>query len=344
MQAPTTFQHWHNPESQRLGSDHIEFLRILKKPTWITLDGIDSSRRRAIVTLLHGNEPSGLKAIHRYLLGAEQPATNLGIFIVSVEAALHAPLLSHRNLPGEKDFNRCFSTMDPTNQRTTDQEALADDILATLKQYSPEAIIDTHNTSAHSNPFAVAVSDDANVQQLSQMFTRRLVVLNLSLGALIEQNMDCPVVTVEFGGLMDPLADQLARDALAAFIQSNELFQSQVEEMQILSHPLRLEIDKVTNLHYSASVQGEADITIFNTIDQMNFSRLEVGTVFGWLGPDGIRPLSVLDKHKQDISARLFKDHEGFLINIVPMTIFMATTDAYIASNDCLLYLSPENI
>ena len=92
MQSQKLFQHWHNPEPQKLGKDHIEFLKILGKPTWITLDGDDSSRNRAIVTLLHGNEPSGMKAIHQYLLTAERPATNLGIFIVSVEAALHPPL------------------------------------------------------------------------------------------------------------------------------------------------------------------------------------------------------------------------------------------------------------
>ena len=337
MQAtPADFRHWHSPDPSEVGQDHIEFLRLLAGPTWITLDGIDQGRQRAIVTLLHGNEPSGLKAIHDFLASGEKPTTNLGIFVVSVNAALHPPILSHRFLPAERDFNRCFGT-----PGSTDQEILAAKILTTLARYSPEAIVDTHNTSAHSEPFAVVTSDEKPLRQLSQMFTHRLVVLDLSLGTLIEQSLGCPVMTIEFGGLLDPRADQLAKDSLSNFIRCKHLFHSEVDVMQILKHPLRLEIDESSRLHYASSVQDEADITIFNTIDQMNFSHLEAGTRLGWLGAEGLSPLRVISRDDTNHCDELFAEHESFLINRVPMTIFMATTDPYIASKDCLMYLCP---
>lgn len=344
--TPSTFRRWHAPNPTDVGKDHIEFLRILNGPTWITMEGIDQSRQRAIVTLLHGNEPSGLKAVHKFLLGGEKPATNLGIFVISVNAALFAPMMSHRSLPEEQDINRCFRQKASSRQKASrddsNQALLAASILTTLKAFAPEAIIDTHNTSAHSDPFAVAISDQPAVQQIAQMFVRRLVILDITLGTLIEQDLGCPVVTVEFGGILDPKADVLAAASIESFIESEQLFKTGVLGMQVLKHPLRLEIDQTSKIHYSASVQDNADITIFNTIDQMNFMRVEAGTNLGWLGTEQLKPLRVVDQQGIDICHQLFAAKDGFLVNQVPMTLFMATTDPHIASNDCLLYLCRE--
>ena len=90
------------------------------------------------------------------LAGSIRPATNVVIAIVSVDAARLAPILSHRFLPWEEDFNRCFSQPTATNPGTS-QRRLAADLLARLTKLAPEAIVDTHNTSAHSEPFAVAI-------------------------------------------------------------------------------------------------------------------------------------------------------------------------------------------
>ena len=52
----------------------------------MTVKGKDSSRRRVIVTLLHGNEPSGLKAIHTLLSEDIECETDLGVMIAGVSA------------------------------------------------------------------------------------------------------------------------------------------------------------------------------------------------------------------------------------------------------------------
>ena len=100
--------HWHNPASAEVANSHHTFLAQLPGPTVIHVDGEDRARTRVIVTLLHANEPSGLKAIHQLLRQGIKPVVNLKLFIVSVGAAKTPPLFTHRMLPGKRDLNRCF--------------------------------------------------------------------------------------------------------------------------------------------------------------------------------------------------------------------------------------------
>ncbi|MEX1236634.1 MAG: succinylglutamate desuccinylase/aspartoacylase family protein, partial [Pseudomonadales bacterium] len=320
------FEEWYNPPPEATGKDYLEFLRILTGPTWITIPGQDDSRNRAIVTLLHGNEPSGLKAIHRLITSGSKPATNLGIFIASVEAAKLDPPFSHRYLPEDQDLNRCFNPPFDTRQRK-----LARAILEKLESFAPEAIIDTHNTSAHSEPFAVATIDSARTLQLTQGFTRRLVVLDLTLGTLIEQQarLNCPVITIEFGGFMDPRADAMAIETLGHFASRHQLFDTQVMPLMLLRHPHRLEVDDYCELHYSSSVQDAADITVFNTIDQLNFSRIEKGTAIGWIDKPALSHLRIMSADGEDLLSDYLSEQDGFLVTQQPITLFMATTDPF---------------
>ncbi len=338
MPPLTEFQVLNAPVGTHLGENHIEFLQKLGKPTWINVTGKDQSRSRAIITLLHGNEPSGLKAVHRILKEAILPATNLVVVVASVSAALHPPILSHRYLPGEQDFNRCFKLPFDTNQRK-----LANDLLERLAVLSPEAIVDTHNTSAHSEAFAVAVDTHIPTQLLAQMFTKKLVVIDQKLGTLIENtNGVSPLVTVEFGGFMDPRADVLAYESLHRFATVTHLFNTEPVDGQLLEHPLRLEIEPSHNIHYSSSVQDDADLTVINTIDQLNFQEVAVNTNIGWLGRKKLAPLSAVNARGEDLIHEYFHDVSGFLTTKAAMTMFMATTDPFVARNDCLLYFKPH--
>lgn len=338
--SPDHYQEWVEPKPQEIGSDHIEFLRILGKPTWMTFEGEDTSRSRAIVTLLHGNEPSGLKAVFNWIKSAKKPETNLGVFVGSVTAALHVPLLSHRYLPNEKDFNRCFNPPYDCHQGR-----LANRLMKLLADFSPEAVIDTHNTSAHSDAFAVAGHDTPALRQLTQLFTRKLVVMHRRMGTLIERGRDLfPVLTVEFGGFSDPKADILAQETLFDFIHRHDLFNLEPGPLQILRDPHRLEVLRNHRLHYASSIRDDdlldADITLFNTIDQLNFTLVKKDTGLGWLGKDGIAGLRVTDEKGHNQLDRFFCERDGFLTTAIDLNIFMATTDPYIAKDDCLLYLT----
>ena len=318
------------------GRDYLDFLKHLEGPTLIDVPGTDHSRYRAIVTLLHGNEPSGLKAVDQLLRHNIIPATDLTIIIASVNAALHPPVLSHRFLPWEADMNRCF---DPPC--ITDQNRLAEAIITELDTRKPEAVVDTHNTSAHSEPFAVCLADTESIRQLTGIFADNLVVMDQTLGTLLERgNMDNPWLTVEFGGIMDPRADTLAFETLVSFITSQELFEQPSKPMQTLYHPLRLEIVEDARIHYSSSVIHNSHITMFNTIDQLNFQRIEAGTPLGWLSPDGLEWFRIRGGNKEKVE-NYFCNNNGFLTTRKPFTLFMSTTDPYIAQKDCLLYFTP---
>jgi hypothetical protein len=81
---------------------------------------------------------------------------------------------------------------------------------------------------------------------------------------------------------------------------------------------------------------------LFNTIDQLNFSRLKPGTALGWLSTQGLVGLKVLSATGEDLTTAYFAEKNGFLVTLKTITLFMATTDSYVAQQDCLLYLTSE--
>lgn len=185
-----------NPAIADIGSNVEQFLRFLNGPACLFLEGDDSFRTRAFVTLLHGNEPSGAIALYRWLKSAQRPAINIVCIVASVKAALEPPRFGHRMLPGVRDLNRCFRP-----PFVDSQGELAEEILEILRLHHPEAVIDMHNTSGSGPSFGVCTHMDRQHDALVSFFTQRLIVSNLSLGALMDiSEYSYPTVTVEVGG------------------------------------------------------------------------------------------------------------------------------------------------
>ena len=65
------------------------------------------------------------------------------------------------------------------------------------------------------------------------------------------------------------------------------------------------------------------------------------GTNIGWMGRSGMEGLNALNILGDDLIHDFFHDVSGFLTIKQEMTLFMATTDPYIARKDCLLYFTP---
>ncbi len=137
---------------QDLPRGEIDFLRSLARPTLISVPGADTTRTRVVTTLLHGNEPSGLRAIHRWLLAGGRPATSVLLLIACVDTALSEPHFSHRQLPQRRDFNRCFRP--PWREA---EGALAEEVLSTIRAAEPECLVDLHNNTGHNPAYGVAV-------------------------------------------------------------------------------------------------------------------------------------------------------------------------------------------
>lgn len=330
-----------NPDPADIARTPQDFLRQLAGPTLIIVDGQDNSRCRALSTLLHGNEPSGLRAVHGWLRRGERPRFQLLIFILSVSAALREPLFNHRQLPDERDINRCFRP--PFDDRPG---RVAGEVLELLETHRPECLIDIHNTSGMNPAFGVVTHEDPAHEALVALFTRRLIITDIRLGALMEiSRPDFPAVTIECGGNRDPAADRLAVQGLEQYLQREKVLQLPASglHLDIYHHPVRLELDRETVIRFADEPDDEADITIPRHLERYNFGQVGAGTFLFWLGPRGRSRLRLRDSSGDDVLPLYFNCIGHRLYAAQPIKLFMVTDNPVIARSDCLLYAAPES-
>ncbi len=327
-----------SPEPDTLGASVEEFLHILGQACWITIPGKDRSRCRAISTLLHGNEPSGVIALHQWLKLGETPAVDIHLFFGSIEAALTKPLFSYRALPKERDLNRCFKF--PFDDK---QGAVAKKLLGLLLEFKPEALIDIHNTSGSGPSFAVAINGDEGHNALTSLFTQRLIITDLRLGALMELSESedhVPTVTIECGGSMDEESHQIARDGIQRFIHQQDVmnYEKADWDVEVLHNPIRLELKDGAKIQYGDTLSDGFDLCLPEDIENHNFGIVHTKMALGKLGQKGLKALSAKTAAGEEKVAELFKEVNNTLMPAKALKLFMITTNPVIASNDCILY------
>ena len=330
---------WEDPLPEDVELTPTNFLHQLKGPTIIKISGRDESRCRVIVTLLHGNEPSGLKAVHDLILESCVPEVTMLVAIVSVDTALAEPIFSNRFLPHQQDMNRLF--LPPFNH---EQGELAQSLLDIIREAQPEAVIDIHNTSGDGPAFSVCVGWHTRYLDLASLFTHRLIITGHKLGALMEvADLGCPVVTIECGGSMQPESDEIASRGLKRFFTQPQLYQSiSIEEMDIYHHPVRLELCEEAHLTYSCEQELGVDITVSEHIDRRNFGVVRPDTALAWVGSRGISSLCVKDEQGNNVIDKYFVVQNNKLYPRTTLKLFMATTNPEIAMSDCLFYAVKE--
>lgn len=334
------FHYWHQPRSSELGESATEFLHRLRGPTHVYLSGRDPSRCRVVVTLLHGNEPSGFFGLYQLLKRGLQPAVDLHCFIASVEAAQAAPVFFHRMLPGQEDINRCFR---PPFTRSP-QSRLAKGILDTLEQLAPEAVIDVHNTSGSGPAFGVTTFKDARHEALISLFTPRLMVTDIRLGALMEiSNERYPVVTIECGGSQDLEANRLAAEGLEAYACRNDVLSPPPADFALdyFYNPLRLEMREGVEVSYQENLSRRHVVTLFPDIERYNFGYVEAGTALGYVQGKLEDALRVVGSQGESPVETFLDLRNDLLRTGRQLKLFMVTTNAEIARRDCLFYLVP---
>lgn len=328
------------PKPGSWAADEADFLTQLGGAVLILVPGRDSSRYRAVSTLLHGNEPSGVRALHRFLRAGHEPVVNLLCFIPAVEAALHESLFQHRYLPGERDQNRCFRP--PFNDRPG---RIAQRMLQLLALYRPECVIDIHNTSGAGPAFGVVTHEDCRHEALVSLFTRHLVVTDLALGALMEQSRPhCPIVTVECGGAGDKRADRVAFEGLMRYVDDDPVLElASGVQLELYRHPVRLELSAGAVLAFDTRPVPGADLTVPPDLERFNFGTAPRDTFIGWLGsPSSRQRLHARNGAGVERIDEWFRIDEGRLLTNRPLKLFMITHRREIALSDCLLYAVPE--
>ena len=325
-----------NPNPDDIGSSIESFLQWLGQATAIWVTGKNASKTRAVCTLLHGNEPSGTKAIFNYLKSKETPKFNTLFIIASVEAAATVPLFSNRMLPGKRDLNRCF--IPPYNDQQGQTAKAIWDLIMHIK---PECLIDIHNTSGSGPAFGVAITEDKHHVALISLFTNDLIVTDLRLGALMElSEKDVITVTVECGGAQDPAAEIIAQEGLHRYLSSEFVLAEEESEypVNIYHNPIRLETKDQGEVAYDEHPCDKAVITLPEHAENFNYGMLTKDESIGHLNNNGFLQLTAKDHLGNERLTDFFEERQGKLYARHPLKIFMMTTIPLIAKTDCLFY------
>lgn len=331
---------WDNPQTEEIGDSVEEFLNLLGGPTWIDVPGKDPSRTRAIVTLLHGNEPSGIRAIHQWLRIGHQPHVNIVYFIGAVETALTSPGFAFRTLPGRKDMNRCWR--EPYD---CPEGHLAHAVLERLQHLKLEALIDLHNTSGRSPCYGITTKLGDKQKALTTFFSDHLVITDLRLGTLMEATENTtPTIAIECGGNHDQQSDRIALDGLTRLTQTDSLYPPGKEypNITIFEHPIRVELREHATVAYASAPIEAADYTLRFDAENLNFDQLEPGEQIGWVGPNNLDALVAKNAKGHNCANELFSVVNHQLHIAQPGRILMMTTDPIMASSDCLFYFLPS--
>ncbi len=326
------------PEPERIPADPAAFLAQLPGPCVFHVSGRDRSRRRVVTTLLHGNEPSGLRAVHAWLRSGATPACDAVLIVANVPAARSRPLFRHRSRPGGRDLNRCF--LGPFDD---DEGRLACAILERVREAPTEALIDIHNNTGHNPPYGVGVHASPEVLQLVALFGERFVLSHLRLGALMEAVAELPSATIEVGRSGDPAADAIALRGLARFLERDPVIEpGKRPDVTLLLQPMRVCIRPGVTLAVSDSPQPGAELTIRSDLDRHNFESIAPGTPLGWVRGSQW-PLELLDEEAVDRAPCYFALEDGEIRTRCAMIPIMITTSPVIARSDCLFYIVRES-
>jgi hypothetical protein len=239
-------------------------------------------------------------------------------------------------LPRARDLNRCFRA--PFEDA---QGALAEEILEILRLHRPEAVIDMHNTSGSGPAFGVCTFLDRQHDALVSLFTQRLIVSDLGLGALMEiSETACPTVTVEVGGRLDDEAHELAFDGICRYFEAATVLCPGDTDwgLELLRDPIRLELNDNVTLTYAEAPCDNYDITLKPDIEHHNFGGVKADTLLGWARGDEKQLFTALDAGGRCAVTKLVRIENGMMYPAQPLKLFMITNNAAIAHSDCLFY------
>jgi hypothetical protein len=338
-ESPSLLHIWENPALNEVGESSVEFLHLLPGPTHIKVSGKDNSRSRAIVTLLHGNEPSGLHGVFEILRLGLKPAVDIHIIIGSVDAAKQAPGFIYRMLPHHKDLNRCFKS--PFGD--TEQDLLAKEIIEVLALENPECVIDVHNTSGSSPSFGVTTFMDSKHDALVSLFTHRMIVTDLSLGALMEiSETMMPTVTIECGGAQDPESNFMATEGLSRYLTYEDVLTVGHTDMSLefFHNPLRLELKEGSEIAYGDHCLLQDGVTLLPEIEHFNCGFVTPDTRLGFVSGEIEQNLTAQGVGGEELISEYFQLRDGELYPKKILKLFMVTTNPEIARKDCLFYLT----
>lgn len=320
--------------------DEQRFLDELEGPTVIRVRGRRERPGRVVAGLVHGNEPSGMRAIHRYLreLRPETaPVADSWFFIGAVEAARLPPRLSRRRLPDGLDLNRCFRAPFPGREGEVARAAL--EILAGA---APEAVLDLHNNTGRNPAYGVVTALDGPRLALTSLFAPRVMHSELRLGTFSEAfDERVPSVTIECGQAGTLEADATAHAGLVRFLELPVIDPHHVAaSMSVFVSPVRVKLRPGLGLAFADRQIAAVDVTFRPGFDELNFQNVAAEQALGFVGEQAAAewPFAAHDEHGRECSRDYLAIEGGVIRAARTFVPIMATTDVRIAIDDCLFY------
>jgi hypothetical protein len=202
-------------------------------------------------------------------------------------------------------------------------------------------VVDMHNTSGSGPSFGVCTHMDRRHDALVSLFTQRLIISNLNLGALMDiSEHSYPTVTIEVGGRLDDAAHELAYEGLCRYFLTPEVLSPPETdwELDLLADPIRLELKENVTLTYAEEPCANYDITLRADIEHHNFGVVPASTLLGWAEGPAKELFSAQDTGGRCAVTRLVRIEQGRLYTAQRLKLFMITNSAAIAESDCLFY------
>jgi succinylglutamate desuccinylase len=322
----------HIPEGL-LETGHQDVHKILPTPTLIELPG-KHAEPLFVSVLLHGNEPSGLKAMQMLLKkyrNKELPRA-LALFIGNVYAAKH----NLRRMDNQPDYNRIWPG---TEQPDCPESELVAQVYALMKGRRVFASVDIHNNTGLNPHYACINRLENRFFQLASLFGRLAVYFSHPKGVQSAAFADiCPAVTLECGRPDQEHGATLALEFLDSCLHLSEFPRQQVHPQDIDLYHTVAQVKMAENITFSFN-DPNADFLLDKDIERFNFSEINAGTILGAVNNGTELPLLAYDDTGLDVTRQFFKLDGGQVQLTRPAMPSMLTLDERVIQQDCFCYL-----
>lgn len=299
-------------------------------PSLVHLEG-EKEERLLVSVLLHGNETTSWLAVQKLLARYQNKKLprSLSLFIGNVEAAQKGV----RRLDRQEDFNRIW-----THEGASHGNLLAQKVFSLMREQPLFSAVDIHNNTGK-NPYYVCFSQkDLRFIELGQAFSHTFVyfkrpqeVFSTFFSSL------CPSVTIEAGKSGDEEGVKKVVDYLDYCLTDLEWGTPvSLEELLIYKSVAGILVSRGYSLRFD-KVASNADITLVENIEDLNFHDLESGSLLGWYQRE--EPLMVVDTFNNDVTEEYLEFSQGQIRLKKRMTPAMFTKDIRVINQDCLGYL-----
>ena len=344
MTAPYhRFDGYHELKSLLEGSDEDILVELAGKPALIRIPAaatVAGPRARLVACLMHGNEPSGYRAVVDVLRRQDEFPFDLWVLIGNVRAATQDGWYAHRYLDDQEDFNRIWDG----GPATTRMRRCARSILAELGYADLEAAVDLHNNTGQNPFYAILPEPSPEGMRLAALCADTLLKWNLRAHTLMEAlSHRCPAAAVECGLPHLSEGTVFAKGVLQRFLDADGFTVPSGEAAprpgRILQTVHRVTVRPEVAFTFGTDIDETTDLAIIPGLDAHNFWTLPAGETIGHIDPGAAMPLLATDRAGRDVTGRLFyATEDGRLIVTEDTTPVMMTTTVVQTRRDCLFY------